>query len=112
MVNLKAAEEEEEGGGEYDDGAGDDGVGSLMHGNEGDDATDIFFSFWLVNRDCCSRLMLSVFSLDCDDDGFVWSGRRGEEEELHILQEKYRRYNEYATTKVVQLRAQYLSDSL
>lgn len=50
MVNLKAAEEEEEeGGGEYedDDGAGDDGVESLMHGNEGDDATDIFLFLWV-----------------------------------------------------------------
>lgn len=29
--------------------------------------------------------MLSEFSLDCDDDGFVWSGRREEEEECESV---------------------------
>lgn len=47
MVNLKVTEEEEGAQEERDDGVGDEGLGSLMHGNEGDDATDISASFLL-----------------------------------------------------------------
>lgn len=43
MVNLKVEEEEEGEYEEHDDGVEDEGFGSLMHENEGDDeATDIF----------------------------------------------------------------------
>lgn len=45
MVNLKVDEKELEGEYEEDeDGGGDEGLRGLMHGNEGDDATDIFVS--------------------------------------------------------------------
>lgn len=41
MVNLNVEEEEERAEEEHDDGVGDEVLGILMHGNEGDDATDI-----------------------------------------------------------------------
>lgn len=43
MMNLKVDEEEGKYEEEDEDGGGDEGLRGLMHGNEGDDATDIFF---------------------------------------------------------------------